>query len=489
MMSSARFIANYQAYEQGAGLINVGAAYNLLRTNIKPVDISSAVPVSTPLSGFLATPNVGVGIHDREGVTAGTPYTRTYTLTRSSGGSKTIKYNLSWVGNDGTFSTDVSSVSLGLNQAASLVVHINPASVGEHSAILRFDDPATVGVDFQTLNVVVAPHTFEAASNYQVTIAGQVGRNQALHYFFRVPSGTPALKVDFTGPSSAAGTGQARFVRYHPYGLPIDSNTSTNCYSPPAGGCAGGTPNSRTASNPQAGVWEVSVEGRRTSDAMWIPFTLTVSILGATVAPNPDVIASASTGVPVDRSYTITNKLGSFTGRATGTTLGSARRGVFTIANHEQQVYDVPVTAGSTQLRATIGGASDPGADLDLFLFNCTSGSCVLAGQSADGDSEESVTVANPAAGTWKVLIDGFAVPAGSTTYNYIDVFANPALGSVAVTDANALRATGASWSVSAAVTANAAPASGRVLLGAVEVRTDANVLIGTGEVVIQSVS
>ena len=53
----------------------------------------------------------------------------------------------------------------------------------------------------------------------------------------------------------------------------------------------------------------------------------------------------------------------------------------------------------------------------------------MLAGQSADGDSEESVTIANPAAGTWVVLVDGFAVPAGTTTYNYVDVFANPAFG------------------------------------------------------------
>ena len=81
------------------------------------------------------------------------------------------------------------------------------------------------------------------------------------------------------------------------------------------------------------------------------------------------------------------------------------------------------VTAGSTSLRATIGNPSDPAADLDLFVFNCTSGTCVLAGQNADGDSEESVTIANPAAGNWAVLVDGFAVPAGSTTYDYIDVF------------------------------------------------------------------
>ncbi len=84
--SSARFIDNYQAYEQGNGLINVGAAYELLKQNIKPVEITSQVPVNTLLSGFLATPGVGVGIHDREGVTAGLAYTRTYTFTRTSGG-------------------------------------------------------------------------------------------------------------------------------------------------------------------------------------------------------------------------------------------------------------------------------------------------------------------------------------------------------------------------------------------------------------------
>src|SRR4030095_11250040 len=119
----------------------------------------------------------------------------------------------------------------------------------------------------------------------------------------------------------------------------------------------------------------------------------------------------------------------------------------------------------------------------------CTTGSCVLAGQSADGDSEESVTIANPAAGTWVVLVDGFAVPAGTTTFNYVDVFVNAAFGSVSVTDANALRPSGSSWTVPGTVTANAAPAEGRVLLGAVQVRTDTNILIGSGDVVVQAVT
>jgi hypothetical protein len=80
-------------------------------------------------------------------------------------------------------------------------------------------------------------------------------------------------------------------------------------------------------------------------------------------------------------------------------------------------------------------------------------------------------------------------VPAGKTTYNYVDVFTNAAFGSVSVTDANALRPSGSSWTVPASVTANAAPAAGRVLLGNVQVRTDANVLGGQGDVVVQNVT
>jgi hypothetical protein len=113
-------------------------------------------------------------------------------------------------------------------------------------------------------------------------------------------------------------------------------------------------------------------------------------------------------------------------------------------------------------LRVTIGNASDTGADLDLYVYNCTTGSCVLAGQSADGDSEESVTISNPAAGAWVSLVDGFAVPSGATTFDYVDVFTNPAFGSISVTDANALRPAGSSWTTPASVVANAAPAAGR---------------------------
>jgi len=491
LTSSSRFLTGrYQAYEQGNGLINVGAAWNLLKTNISTVNISSSVPVNTILSGFLATPGLGVGINDREGVVVGQSYTRQYTFVRTDGPGGTKTYNLSWVDNDGTFSS-AGSIALPKNSPVTLNVAINPASSGAHSALLNLDDPSSAGIEYQTMNVVIAADQFSAASNYSVTKTGSLGPGQFLTYFFNVPARTPAFKVDLNG-GGAAGAGAIRFLRWHPYGLGIDSNAVSNCYNGAPGGCLSGSPTSRTVSNPQAGVWEVTVDARRNSDAVSAPFSLTASILGASVSPNPDTITTAQIGVPVARSYTITNLLGAFTGRAVGTNMGSAFVATPSIAHHAQQMFDVTVPAGATSLRATIGSPSDPAADLDLFVFNCTSGTCVPAGQNADGDSEESVTIANPAAGLWRVLVDGFNVPAGTTTYNYVDVFFTPAaspLGVVNVTDANALRAAGASWTVPGTVTANVAPAAGRVLLGQVEVRTDANVLVGSGNVIVQSVT
>jgi len=484
--STSRFLAGrYQAYEQGMGLIDVGAAWNLLRQTPKTVDISSSVPVNTVLSGFLATPGQGRGIFDREGVNVGQSYTRTYTFTRNDGPGGNVTYNLSWVGSS-AFSS-AASISLPRGSAVSLPVTINPASAGVHSAILKLDDPSSPGVEYQTMNTVVAPYTF-ASPNYSQQVSGSLGPGQFRTYFFRVPANTPAFKVDLAG-GGPAGAGAIRFLRWHPYGLGIDANAVSNCYNGAPGTCTTGSPTSRTVTNPFPGVWEVTVDARRNSDAVSAPFTLTGTLLGASVSPNPDVIPSATLGVPVSRSYTLTNLFGAFTGRAVGTGLGSANRATPSIADLELQTREVIVTAGSSSLRATIGSTSDPAADLDLFVYNCTTGTCVLAGQNADGDSEESVTIANPAAGLWKVVVDGFDVPAGSTTYNYVDVFANAAFGAVNVTDANALRTAGASWTVPATVTANAVPAAGRVLLGAVEVRTDTNVLVGSGDVIVQSVT
>ena len=489
--STARFLPDYTAADQGNGLIDVARAWDLLQQNPQPVNITSRVAVHTLLSGFLAEPGFGPGIYDREGVTVGQRYTRTYTFTRTSGPTSPTLYHLRWVGNDGTFDTK-NNLLLRLNVPTTLDVSVNPRTSGIHSAILRLDKSSTAGLEYETMNTVIAPDVFTAENGYTVTKTGLAGRNNVQRFFFRVPAGNPVLKVDMTGPDGNPGTGQVRFLRFHPWGLGIDSNASTSCYAPPVAGCSTGSPYSRTVDGAIEGVWEVTVEARRTSDVAWAPFTLTASLYGVAITPNPDVIPTAQVGVPVPRSYGFQNNFSTFTGQAVGSNLGSARRGVFTIANHELQTYNTTIPGGSTSFRATIGGPSDAAADLDLFVYQCSDPSCTvrtLRGQSADGDSEESVTIANPAAGTWQVVIDGFAIPAGTTTYNYVDIFANAGLGTVAVTDPVAPHPGGSSWTANGSVTAQAIPEAGRVLLGTVRVVTDSAFTVGSADVVVEHVT
>ncbi len=489
--STARFIRHYQAYEQGNGLIDVRRAWKMLRANPSVTDITSAVPVHTVLSDFLATPGVGVGIYDREGVQRGDHYTREYTFTRNSGPSHPMTYRVRWVGNDGTFHS-ARTITLRKGSAVKFRVWVSPRSAGVHSAILTLDSPLSTGVEYQTLNTVVAAEDFTPANGYQVKHSGKVGRNDTVSYFVRVPAGVPALKVDLAGGGTTAGAGQVRFLRFHPYGVPLEGTSSLNCYNPPVppgNACDAGSPTSRTFTNPLPGVWEIVVEARRTSDTAFAPFTLTASVLGATVSPNPDTIASAQLGQPISRQYTLSNAFGPFTGRAQGTNLGSAKLATPTIGAEAQQQYPITVGAGATSLRVKIGNTSDRNADLDLFLYNCTSGTCVQAASSADGDSEEQVTVTNPAAGQWVALVFGFAVPSGSTTYDYVDVFSGPSFGSVEIADTDQERPGGGSWTVDGTVTPGAAPAAGRVLLGTIRVLTDSGALVGSGDVVIQSVT
>ena len=484
---SANFVSTLGAYEQGAGLFNTNAAWSLLDKHGVPNKVTTSVPVNTVLSGLLATPNTGVGIHDREGVTAGQEYTRTYTLTRTTGHDDET-YKVSWKGNDGTFKS-AKTVELPLNTPVQFPVKIKATSAGVHSAVLQLDNPETPGVDQQTLNTVFAAENFNAANKFSVTKSGKIARNQSTSLFVNVPKGTTALKIDMAAGGAEAGKGQVRFLRFTPQGVPLDVTSSTNCYNPDAGaGCSGGTPTSRTVTSPMAGVWEIVVEARRTSDAAEAPYSVTASVLGTAISPNPDVIASAALGAPLNRSYTVTNTQAAFNGRLVAGAVGSAKTDRPSIGL-ETKSFTIQVPAGASRLTTTIGNPSDAGADLDLELRNCSTGTCVLAGSSADGDSEESVSVTNPAAGQWRVDVIGYAIPTGTTAYDYFDAYLSAGLGTLTVTDSNADHAAGTSWTASGVITPLGQPGAGRVLRGDLEVRTADENVVGRGVVTIQSVS
>ncbi|MGW6213322.1 S8 family serine peptidase [Streptomyces sp. NPDC055109] len=482
LTSTADHIKGVQAYEEGAGLINIPDAWDSIRDGATAHDYAVKAPVDTAIDYALKTPGFGTGLYDREGgLKAGERRTYDITVTRTSGEDRAIRHELYFENNaENTFRIVGSDeVRLPLNQPVTVKVQAAPRSAGLKSAILEVDDPRTEGVDKQILSTVVV----SAPVKYTYKASGSVQRNSTTSSFVTVPEGASALEVAIGGLKDKS---QTRFISIHPYGVPVEDTGTPYCYNNYLDG-NGCKPDVRSYADPQAGVWEIEVEARRTSPLLDNPYKLDVAVLGAAFDPAVVTVPEAKVGVPSTASWKVTNNFAAIDGKLKGGPLGSSKSTRPTIAEGATQTTTVEVPAGAASLDVSIGNVSDTAADLDLTVYDAAG---TVVGQSADGDSEEAVSIASPAAGTYTVEVAGYSVPSGSTAYDYLDVFFSSALGTVTVDDSTPVKlATGASATVSGSVTAAAAAPEGREFFGQVQLVNAHGTVAGTGSVKIEKVT
>ncbi|MYS47843.1 S8 family serine peptidase [Streptomyces sp. SID5998] len=481
LTSTADHIKGAQAYEEGAGLINVVDAWKSIRKGASAHDYTVKAPVDTAIDYALKTPGFGTGLYDREGgLKAGQSRTYDITLTRTSGPDKAVRHELHFENNtEGTFKVVGSDeVKLPLNQPVTVKVRATPKSAGLKSAILELDDPRTEGIDRQILTTVVVA----APVHYTYTASGSVQRNSTKSYFVTVPEGAKSLEVAIGG---LQGESQTRFIAIHPYGVPVDNTSTPYCYPHYLDG-NGCKPDVRSYADPQAGVWEIEVEARRTSPLLDNPYRLDVTVLGAAFDPTTVTVPEAKVGAPATASWTVTNTYAALDGKLVGGPLGSAESARPTVKSGEKRTTTVTVPEGAQSLDVAIGGVSDKSADLDLTVYDAKG---AQVAQSADGDSEEAVSIAKPAAGVYTIEVAAYSVPSGSTEYDYRDVFFSPALGAVTVDDAAPVKlGTGATATVTGTVTAAAAAPEGREFFGQVQLVNARGTVAGLGSVRIEKV-
>ncbi|MFE1252405.1 S8 family serine peptidase [Streptomyces fungicidicus] len=482
LTSTAEHIKGVQAYEEGAGLIDIEDAWDAIRDGATAHDYTVKAPVDTAIDQFLKTPGQGTGLYDREGgLKAGQKKTYDITITRTSGPDRALRHELDLENNAGRTFRVVGDddVVLPLNKPVTVKVQAAPGSAGIKSAILEVDDPRTEGVDQQILTTVVV----SAPLKYTYSASGTAQRNSTTSYFVTVPEGAKTLEIAMSGLKA---TSQTRFIAIHPYGVPADPTSTVNCYpnyNNPANTCR---PDVRSYADPQPGVWEIEVESRRTSPLLDNPYKLDVAVLAANFDPETVTVPEAKIGTPATASWKVTNELAGLEGKLVGGPLGSSRTERPAIRTGETHETTVEVPAGAASLDVAIGNVSDTAADLDLAVYD-EKGTRVA--QSADGDSEESVSVASPAAGTYTIEVVGYSVPAGSTDYDYRDVFFSATLGSVTVDGSAPVKlGTGDSATVSGDVTVAAAAPEGRAFFGRVQLVNARGTVAGLGNVAIEKV-
>ncbi|MFD7938577.1 S8 family serine peptidase [Streptomyces sp. NPDC059755] len=482
LTSTADHIKGLQAYEEGAGAINIVDAWKSIRKGATAHDYTVKAPVDTALDFALKTPGFGTGIYDREGgLKAGQKKTYDVTITRTSGADKAIRHELHLENNAaGTFKILGSDeVKLSLNKPVTVKIQAQPKAAGIASAILEVDDPKTEGLDKQILNTVVV----STPVNYTFHASNTVQRNSSQSYFLTVPAGAQSLEVAISGLKDKS---QTRFISIHPYGVAVEDSSTIYCYNNYLDG-NGCKPDARSYQNPQPGVWEIEVESRRTSPLLDNPYKLDATVYGAAFDPATVTVPEAKVGTPAPVSWKVTNNFAAIDGKLAGGPLGSSKAARPTIANGATETTTVEVPAGAKSLDVSIGNVSDASADLDLTVFDAAGNQVA---QQADGDSEEAVSIPSPAAGTYTIEVAGYSVPAGTTAYDYLDVFFSSTLGTVDVDESTPVKlGTGASASVSATVTAAAAAPEGRAFFGQVQLVNARGTVAGIGNVAIEKVT
>jgi hypothetical protein len=339
-------------------------------------------------------------------------------------------------------------VTLPLNQAVRVPITIAPKETGALTAHFTLTHPDVPGFAYRTLATVVVPEVLDAGGDFTVETKAEVPRPGIQSFFYRVPPGVRALKFQTSWEDREVTMSVSRPDTRAQRGEGVVGT--------------GGRSVAQVVSDPMPGVWEVrltDVEDTRTFD--WeqakkeepVPptkATLTVTALAVDV----DVARSASeeAGNPGVRTQEvwITNRMSGFDGGAVSTPVASARQERLRIGDKEQLVFEVEVLPGSDALLARAFAVSDPGADLDVYLFDCTDQEEGCRAARVDGDpvGDETAMVLNPEPGAWKVVVDAPDVPSESTEFDYLDAVFNPTFGMVSTSDLPQERVRNAHWMV-----------------------------------------
>jgi hypothetical protein len=290
-------------------------------------------------------------------------------------------------------------------------------------------------------------------------------------FFFQVPEGVSALKVDVGWTDRQVSLTVVRPDTRDTRGDAVLNQTR------------GAT---RIIWNPMPGMWEVRLtdvsdtqtfdwrQAKKPEPVPPTPATLTVSALAVETERVVGVAPDAAAGPrPVENfEIALSNQMAEFTGGVVSTPVASARLQTLDMAEKEQKVFEVEVLPGSPALMVRAFGASDPRADVDVYVFDCTGKECRGSKVDADPVGDEWVTVTNPAAGKWKIVVDVNTAPSGRTTFQYLDAVLNPTYGMLTVTDVPQERARDAHWTARAHLwVAPAAHAEGRVPVPALAVQ------------------
>lgn len=466
LKAGARYLPDWPAHAQGAGLINLSSAWQMLTMSATwPTwrfvpDIDVRAPVRTRWTE-LTHETIGNGLYEREGWKVGDSSARTVSLTRRDGPNGAVRYALAWLGNDGTFqlrAAAASEIALERNKTLSLPVHVVPARRGVHSATLQLLDWETRLPVAWIAFVVVAADELSGSGSTPFAAIATVDRPflKPSHHFVDVPAGTQVLKIDIR-----SSTGGQRLAVNPPLVL-MPAHAGPASEELWGNYLQGTLPKTRTylAPVPQRGVWEfIRIDAAATladeTPQVDEQYSFSATALAATLSAEP----SPEHAIRVQ----VTNQMGALEAARLRAEIGGQRH-VELKAN--RTVANVDVTPGTSTLlfRAVSATTHQP---VRLWVYFCGASqqeNCTLF--EFPYTARPSVSVRRPEAGLWKLLVDASDLKDAPVDVEIVETgtrYGDVTLGSAAP------RRSGETWTETLAVSASNGPHAGEAPVVVVE--------------------
>lgn len=375
MKAGARFLPDWPANGQGAGLIELPAAWERFhRSAAWPLwRVAPQIEVSAPIAHrwqqILQQPPEGAGLYEREGWTAGQSACRTIKLTRRAGPKETLRYRLAWLGNKGTFSLDSKEarIDLPLDQEREVTVSISPASTGLHSAHLTLVDDTTGEPVHWISFAIVAAASLDAGREFSAEIRGSRGILESVSMPVSVPGGTRALRVEVTSEGGAFNLLTGSGPLQPEASVPANSMTTpTTLFSPDyfqknARGV-------RLMAQPAAGVWEFVALDGKAAHIEKLPETLNRHMVKWTaLAAGVDASIVPGEGPQTRVRLKLQNLMGKLEGARAAVEIGASRTSEHTAPGDGQPAV-VPFTV-EPFTQTLVLSAKAAGTALKLYVY------------------------------------------------------------------------------------------------------------------------
>jgi subtilase family protein len=400
LRSSAVFLPDSPAHQQGAGVLNVDGAWRELQRHVEAPRIRVRGDVSHALARYGADGTVGVGLFEREGWTPGSRGRRILRLTRESGPQSPITYRVSWTGNDGTFAAS-RSVTLPLGQPAAFPVDVSPVSSGEHSAILNLHDPETDAIVVRAATAIVAAEPI-APPAFEARFSGSVPLMRSCAHYVAVPADVDAIGFELQvvrgslAVSILPSHGMTR--EYYDHVFPRGGRTF------PKGRYTLLLP------RPAAGTWSVTL----TNDSAWrepdrglisfeaADYVISIRVLAASVVGR----VGAGSTVRVDAA----NHAAAITNALLQVSLGTfvSRRGDHLPTGLPNR-FEIDVPPGASTLIVRVHAIE--GSAVELHLYDCSSGECFSHDFTVPAANEHTLVVRMPSPGRWVAAVSPAPFP------------------------------------------------------------------------------